>query len=201
MYVDPTNPELHIILVTSDDDPSPSRASAPIRPCRCKLRIESAMMRAVFFWYPPDVTMSMGTPRRLAALNTISSLFTMPWQRKKRESLVSLSTAAVLLISLIFVKLLANVSIYALFLPWGGRGGLEAVRLFPYLTSPLWSLSGPHTWEERNTHPCLSRDWEWEQLVSKIPFIMEQFVAQGLILNIIRHDRNTCSTRTLNNNY
>lgn len=87
VYFDPTDPELHIILVTSDDDPSPSKASAPIRPCWCKLRMESAMMRAVFFWYPPDVTMSMGTPRRLAALNTISSLFTMPWQRKMRKKL------------------------------------------------------------------------------------------------------------------
>ncbi len=86
--VDPINPELHIMLVTSDDDPSPPRASAPIRPCRCKLRMESAMMRAVFFWYPPDVTMSIGMPRRLAALNTISSLFTMPWQSKTREKLV-----------------------------------------------------------------------------------------------------------------
>lgn len=90
-----TDPELHIILVTSDDDPSPSRAATPIRPCRCKLRIESAMMRAVFFWYPPDVTIRMGIPRRLAALNTISSLLTMPWQTETRESChVSLTTAA-----------------------------------------------------------------------------------------------------------
>lgn len=87
VYFDPTDPALHIILVTSDDDPSPSKASALIRPCWCKLRMESAMMRAVFFWYPPDVTMSMGTPRRLAALNTISSLFTMPWHRKMRKKL------------------------------------------------------------------------------------------------------------------
>lgn len=81
--VDPTDPELRVMWVTSDDDPSPSRASAPIRPCWCKLRMESAMMRAVFFWYPPDVTMSMGTPCRLAALNTISSLFIMPWKRER----------------------------------------------------------------------------------------------------------------------
>lgn len=85
--LDPTDPELHIILVTSDDDPSPSKSSAPIRPSWCKLRMESAMMRAVFFWYPPDVTMRMGMPRCLAALNTISSLFTMPWQKKTREKL------------------------------------------------------------------------------------------------------------------
>ncbi|TNN79725.1 hypothetical protein EYF80_010099 [Liparis tanakae] len=64
-------------------------ASAPIRPCRCKLRMESAMMRAVLFWYPPDVTMSMGTPCRRAALNKISSLFTMPWQRGTRGERVS----------------------------------------------------------------------------------------------------------------
>ncbi len=85
--LDPTDLELHIMLVTNDDDPSPSRASAPIRPCWCKLRMESAMMRAVFFWYPPDVTMRMGMSRRRAALNTISSLFMMPWQRKMRAKL------------------------------------------------------------------------------------------------------------------
>lgn len=85
--VDPTHPELlHIRLVISDDDPSPSSTSAPIRPCWCKLRMESAMMRAVFFWYPPDVTISMGMPRRLAALNTISSLFTMPWRGRQEKS-------------------------------------------------------------------------------------------------------------------
>lgn len=39
------------------------------------------MMRAVFFWYPPDVTMRIGMPRLRAALNTSSSLLTMPWTR------------------------------------------------------------------------------------------------------------------------
>ena len=76
--VDPADPELRIMCVTNDDDPSPPTASVPIRPSRCKLRMESAMIRAVFFWYPPDVTMSKGMPRRFAALNTISSLLTMP---------------------------------------------------------------------------------------------------------------------------
>lgn len=48
---DPADPELPIILVTSDDvDPSPSRGSEPIRPCLCRFRMESAMIRAVFFW-------------------------------------------------------------------------------------------------------------------------------------------------------
>lgn len=78
VHFDPPDPELDVIVATGDDDPSPSNASVPIRPCWCKLRMESAMMRAVFFWYPPDVTMRMGMANCRAALKTISSLFTMP---------------------------------------------------------------------------------------------------------------------------
>lgn len=40
--------------------------------------MESAMIRAVHFWYPPDVTMRMGTWWPRTILNTSSSRFTTP---------------------------------------------------------------------------------------------------------------------------
>lgn len=52
--------------------------SGPMRPRPYKLRMESAMMRAVRFWYPPEVTMRMGTWRLRTIRNTSSSRFTMP---------------------------------------------------------------------------------------------------------------------------
>lgn len=52
--------------------------SDPISPRLYKFRMESAMMRAVRFWYPPEVTMRMGTWRPRTVRNTSSSRFTMP---------------------------------------------------------------------------------------------------------------------------
>ena len=52
--------------------------SDPMSPRLYKLRMESAMMRAVRFWYPPEVTMRMGTWRPRTTRNTSSSRFTMP---------------------------------------------------------------------------------------------------------------------------
>lgn len=39
-------------------------------------------------------------------------------------------------------------------------------RLFPYLTDSLWNTNAPTpTCVERSPHPCLSWDWDWEQLI------------------------------------
>lgn len=47
--VDPADPEVGVMWVVSGVDPSPSAVLPSIRPCRCRLRMESAIMRAVFF--------------------------------------------------------------------------------------------------------------------------------------------------------
>lgn len=52
--------------------------SGPMSPRSCKLRMESAIIRAVRFWYPPEVTMRMGISWARTTRKTTSSLFTMP---------------------------------------------------------------------------------------------------------------------------
>lgn len=126
-------------------------------------------------------------------------------ERNKRKAALSVYRwpQIALVISLNSVRLLANGPIYTPSVPWEGRGGWKRPDCYhislPYCGSPV--LSGRHILGVRNTHPSLFQDLEWEQLVSKMALMMEQFVVWGLILNIIKHDRNTCSTRTLINNY
>lgn len=166
------------MLVTSDDDPSASKSSAPIRPCWCRLRMESAMMRAVFFWYPPDVTMRMGMPRRFAALNTISSLFTMPWQREKREKLACQSRH-----SQTHYKHFLSIHCSS-----PEKGG-EAVPISHWFTVEQCG--------KKHTSMFV---FELRAGTAHIKNLIDFLVHRG-ILHITRHKRNTCSTKILNNNY
>lgn len=52
--------------------------SGPMSPRSCKLRMESAIIRAVRFWYPPEVTIRMGISWARTNRKTTSSRFTMP---------------------------------------------------------------------------------------------------------------------------
>lgn len=71
------------------------------------------------------------------------------------------------------VKLLINVCVSLLpSFPWGGSGGVQVSHISSLHCGAL-NLLGQHVREglERNTFPCLSRDWECEQCASEISFI------------------------------
>lgn len=97
-----------------------------------------------------------------------------------------------------FLRRLASGSIYApSSLEEGGEAESGLTALMSSCSPVELQASQGDTWGRKEAH---TPDWEWEQLVSK-NLIDYYLVARGLIWTIIKHDRNTCSARTLNNNY
>lgn len=100
-------------------------------------------------------------------------------RRGKACMLVSPRPQIVFVISLKFVRPLANGSIYAPFVPWEGRGDWKRPHCshISLIHRGAPNLSGWH----RNTQLCLSWDWEGEQLVSKSHWLCSNFYYKDII--------------------